>query len=67
MTAAIDRLTQAFTHALHSAFALDWSSGDPLLVPANNPKHGDYQCNAALGLAKTLKQAPRAIATQLVE
>ncbi len=67
MTAPIDRLTAAFAHALHHAFDLTWPSGDPLLVPANNPQHGDYQCNAALGLAKPLKQAPRAIASQIIE
>jgi arginyl-tRNA synthetase len=27
-----------------------------------DPAHGDYQCNAAMGLAKILKRSPRAIA-----
>ncbi|WP_353259368.1 arginine--tRNA ligase [Prochlorothrix hollandica] len=67
MTAAIDRLTQAFNHALHHAFGLSWTNAEPLVVAAKNPDHGDYQCNAALGLAKTLKQAPRAIASQLLD
>lgn len=29
-------------------------------------KHGDYQCNAAMALAKTLKKAPRRIAEEVV-
>ncbi len=32
------------------------------VLPATDPKFGDYQCNDALKLAKTLHQNPRAIA-----
>ncbi|MFN5513165.1 MAG: arginine--tRNA ligase [Cyanobacteriota bacterium] len=39
----------------------------PLVVPATNPKFGDFQCNMALPLAKTLGKPPRAIAAQIVE
>ena len=35
-------------------------------VATANPEFGDYQCNAAMGLAKVLKQAPRKIAEQAV-
>lgn len=38
-----------------------------MLVPASNPKFGDYQSNVALPLAKRLGQQPRAIAQQIVE
>lgn len=38
-----------------------------MLVPASNPKFGDYQSNVALSLAKRLGQQPRAIAQQIVE
>ncbi|MCA1809732.1 MAG: arginine--tRNA ligase [Kiritimatiellia bacterium] len=31
-------------------------------APAANPDFGDYQCNAAMGLARRLRQAPREIA-----
>lgn len=36
------------------------------VVPTANSKFGDYQCNAAMGMAKALKQAPRGIAERLV-
>jgi len=38
----------------------------PLVVETANSDFGDYQCNAAMPLAKTLRQAPRAIADQVV-
>jgi len=36
------------------------------VVATGNAAFGDYQCNAAMGLAKVLKVAPRAIAERLV-
>jgi arginyl-tRNA synthetase len=33
--------------------------------PSRNPEHGDYQCNAALRLAKQLKRKPLEIAEEL--
>src|SRR2546430_1506057 len=33
--------------------------------PSRNPEHGDYQCNAALRLAKPLKRKPLEIAEEL--
>jgi len=38
----------------------------PLVVPAQNPQFGDYQCNAAMGLSRSLRKSPRAIAEQIV-
>lgn len=35
-------------------------------VPTGSPEHDDYQCNAALALAKPLKQKPRDIAQIIV-
>ena len=40
---------------------------DPQLGPASKPEFGDFQANGALPLAKPLGQAPRAIATAVVE
>ena len=40
---------------------------DPQLSPASKPEFGDFQANGALPLAKPLKQAPRQIATAIVE
>jgi len=50
-----------------AAFGADLATADPMLVPASNPKFGDYQANGAMALAKPLKQNPRAIATQIVQ
>ncbi len=38
-----------------------------MVVPASNPKFGDYQANIALSLSKQLGQQPRAIAQKLLE
>ena len=37
------------------------------VVPTANPDFGDYQCNAAMSLAKVLSMAPRKIAEAVVE
>ncbi|BAQ59953.1 arginyl-tRNA synthetase [Geminocystis sp. NIES-3708] len=62
----IDKLRNLFTSALIQAFGDELSSIDPLVVPASNPKFGDYQCNVALSLAKTLQQPPRLIAQTII-
>lgn len=62
----IDQLRNKFTIALVEGFGQDSAQIDPLVVPASNPKFGDYQCNVALSLAKQLNQPPRAIAEKLV-
>src|SRR5215207_11715827 len=62
------QLDQAFRAAFRSAFDLD---ADPLIGPAQNEKFGDYQSNAAMGLAKQVaektgqKTNPRAVAEQI--
>ncbi|NEO87708.1 MAG: arginine--tRNA ligase [Spirulina sp. SIO3F2] len=62
------QLNQQFTHAFTAAFGSDLPlPDDPLVVPASNPKFGDYQCNAALPLAKPLKRKPRDIAQTLLD
>ncbi len=67
MNPAIEQLRHQFEQALVAAFGSDYAGIDPMLVPASNPKFGDYQSNVALSLAKQLGQKPRAIAEQLVE
>src|SRR4051794_35719741 len=37
-----------------------------LVKPAQDPKHGDYQANCAMPLAKILGKQPRAIAQEIV-
>lgn len=44
----------------------DLSGSDLGVNRTNNEKFGDFQCNAAMGLAKLLKMPPRAIAEQMV-
>lgn len=39
---------------------------DPLISANKNPKFGDFQSNAAMGLAKTLGMPPRDVAKQIV-
>lgn len=62
----IEKLKTIFSNALVNAFGQEFAQTDPLVLPASNPKFGDYQCNIALPLAKTLQQQPRAIAEKIV-
>lgn len=66
MNATLEQLRLQFEQALVAAFGSDYAGVDPILVPASNPKFGDYQSNVALSLSKQLGQPPRAIAEQLV-
>ncbi|MBE9226828.1 arginine--tRNA ligase [Phormidium sp. LEGE 05292] len=67
MNSTIEELKTKFQQALIAAFGSDYAEVDPMLVPASNPKFGDYQSNAALGLSKQLKQAPRTIAETIIQ
>lgn len=42
------------------------TSVDPKVTPSTNPKFGDYQANAALGLSKTLSLQPRDVASAIL-
>ena len=66
MNATIAYLQDRLKAALVAAFGDDLAETDPILVPASNPKFGDYQANVAMSLAKPLKNKPRAIAEQIV-
>jgi len=61
-----EQLKSKVQQALVAAFGADLAEVDPMLVPASNPKFGDYQANLALPLAKRLGQQPRAIAQAIV-
>ncbi|MCM1982188.1 arginine--tRNA ligase [Lyngbya confervoides] len=67
MQSVSELLTAQCREALVAAFGPSFQETDPLLMPTNQPKFGDYQANVALSLAKPLKQAPRAIAAQIVD
>jgi arginyl-tRNA synthetase len=68
-TTIASQLDRAFRAAIHAAYGID---ADPLVGPAQNEKFGDYQANAAMGLARTIGQGsgqqktnPRAVAEQI--
>jgi arginyl-tRNA synthetase len=67
MNSIIEQLRSKFTQALTTAFGSDVAGVDPIVVPASNPKFGDYQCNVALSLSKPLGKPPRAIAEVIVQ
>lgn len=67
MKSILSELKARLTKAISAAFGEELADTDPILVPASNPKFGDYQCNNAMSLAKTLKDKPRAIASKIVE
>lgn len=57
-------LTERFRQALES---LGFDSNKIPLSKSTRPEFGEYQFNGAMGLAKALKQNPRAIAQQIVD
>lgn len=67
MNVTLEQLKARFEQALVAAFGTEYTGVDPIIVPASNPKFGDYQSNIALSLAKQLGQQPRAIAEQIVQ
>jgi arginyl-tRNA synthetase len=67
MNATLAQLKDRFAQALVAAFGSDYADTDPILVPASNPKFGDYQANVAMSLTKRLGQPPRAIAEAIVQ
>ncbi|NEQ36164.1 MAG: arginine--tRNA ligase [Okeania sp. SIO3I5] len=67
MESTLEKLKSKFDKALVAAFSQNLAGTDPMVVPASNPKFGDYQCNVAMSLAKKLKDKPRAIATQIID
>lgn len=67
MNSTIGQLKAKFSQALSTAFGPEYADVDPILVPASNPKFGDYQANVAMSLPKRVGKPPRAIAEQLVQ
>jgi arginyl-tRNA synthetase len=60
-------LDAAFRKAIVAAFGEGCADADPLVFPSSNPEFGDFQANAAMGLAKRLKRAPRDVAKAIIE
>lgn len=66
MVALLSLLRERVTTAIAAAFGPDVILPAPPVVPATNPKFGDYQINIALSLSKPLGKNPRAIATEIL-
>ncbi len=63
-----EKLNNWLREALVRAFPESTADADTIAVtPATDEQFGDYQCNAAMGLARVLKTNPRQIATQWVD
>ena len=68
MPSILSQLDAAFHKAIQAAFGLE---ADPILAVSQNEKFGDYQSNAAMGLAKQVtektgqKTSPRQVAEQI--
>ncbi len=62
MKSILSQLDLAFRDAIRGAFGVD---ADPMLTGSQNDKFGDYQSNAAMGLAKTQKANPRQVAEKI--
>jgi arginyl-tRNA synthetase len=67
MNVTIAELKNRLEAALVAAFGAELAGTDPMLVPTNNPKFGDYQANLAMSLTKRLGKQPRAIAQAIIE
>lgn len=61
-----ERLQQVLIQALGQIVGPDGELPEITLETPRNPEHGDFACNAAMLLAKQLREAPRAIAERIV-
>jgi arginyl-tRNA synthetase len=59
-------LEQAFRTGIAAATGADASAIDPQVKASADPKHGDFQCNAALALAKATRSNPRELAQRIL-
>jgi arginyl-tRNA synthetase len=60
-----DLLAQRFATAIAQVAGTPAEQTDPALRPAGDPKFGDYQCNAAMALARPLKAKPCDVAQRI--
>jgi arginyl-tRNA synthetase len=61
----IQLLNDRFAAAIAAAFP-DTGAIDPLIKSTQNPKFGDFQCNAAMSLAKAVGKPPREVAQAII-
>jgi len=67
MKSLLAQIKTQIAAAMTAALGDDARGIDPQVHPAGDPKFGDYQCNAAMGLARKLGRKPRDIAASIVE
>ena len=60
-----DLLNNGVRLGLNNAFGPDAKDVDPMVITSKGD-YGDYQCNVALPLAKTLKMKPKELAEKLI-
>jgi len=65
-TSILSDLKIRFSKAITAAFGAEYANQDPAVAASKDAKFGDYQCNAALGLTKKLKQKPQDVAAQII-
>ncbi len=61
------QLIAAFRAGIAKATGCDSGSIDPQVKVSGDPKHGDFQCNAALVLARAAKVNPRDLAGSILQ
>jgi arginyl-tRNA synthetase len=64
------KLLERFQHTLHQALTglvVDPAAFASQVKAVQDPRHGDYQANCAMALAKTLGKPPREVAQQIVD
>ncbi len=66
MTSINEQLSQGFQDALVKSFGEEFTEIDPQVTTARDLRHGDYQANIALPLAKKLRKNPREIAQIII-
>ena len=63
----VELLADRFERAIRAAFPTLEGPADPAVAPSKNTQFGDFQCNAAMALAKRVGQNPRQVAQAIVE
>ncbi len=62
----VELLAERFVAAIRLAYPDLTGEANPLIAANKNPKLGDFQCNAAMGLSKRVGKPPREVATALL-
>lgn len=62
-----NRLESEFKKAMSLAFGMQEEDANPMIRLTADAKFGDFQSNAAMGIAKTLKKPPREVAQAIVD